>query len=139
MVAIAIGGGVAWWLGKVVKMTDMPQMVAVYNGMGGGAAALIAAVEFARTRPEAPTGVHAVLAMLGALIGSVAFSGSVVAFLKLQGIMKKTWRLPAQNLVNTRARPGRYRARVAIVLLAGDPALPVLLVARSSCSRCSSA
>ena len=51
VVAIAIGGGVAWWLGKVVKMTDMPQMVAIYNGMGGGAAALIAAVEFA-ARPS---------------------------------------------------------------------------------------
>ena len=43
ILAIAIGGAVAWWSGKVVKMTDMPQMVAIYNGMGGGAAAAIAA------------------------------------------------------------------------------------------------
>lgn len=84
VVAIAMGGGVAWWAGKVVKMTDMPQMVAIYNGMGGGAAALIAAVEFASN--ESVTGiVPSTLAVLGSLIGSVAFSGSVVAFLKLRG------------------------------------------------------
>ena len=98
VVALVVGGGIAAWLGKVVKMTDMPQMVAVYNGMGGGAAALIAAVEFTAQTP--PTGSHAVLAMLGAFIGSIAFSGSVMAFLKLQGIMKKAVRWPAQNVGN---------------------------------------
>jgi NAD(P) transhydrogenase subunit beta len=46
--AIAIGGGFAWWSGKRVAMTDMPQMIALYNGMGGGAAAAIAAVELYR-------------------------------------------------------------------------------------------
>ncbi len=97
-VAIVLGGGVAWWAGRVVKMTDMPQMVAIYNGMGGGAAALIAAVEFARAEVHGP--VVGTLAVLGSLIGSVAFSGSVIAFLKLQGIMNRAIRLPAQNLVN---------------------------------------
>ncbi|MBS1172404.1 MAG: pntB [Proteobacteria bacterium] len=98
IIAMVIGGGVAWWGGKVVKMTDMPQMVAIYNGMGGGAAAAIAAVEFARGEIHSP--VVAALATLGALIGSIAFSGSCVAFAKLQGIMKKTFRLPLQNGVN---------------------------------------
>jgi len=96
--AIVIGGAGAWWSGKTVKMTDMPQMVAIYNGMGGGAAAAIAAVEFARGEVHGP--VVTTLAVLGALIGSVAFSGSCVAFAKLQGIMKKAYRLPAQNAVN---------------------------------------
>ena len=135
VVAIAIGGGVAWWLGKVVKMTDMPQMVAVYNGMGGGAAALIAAVEFARVtsaQGEALPPIVATLAVLGALIGSVAFAGSIVAFLKLQGIMKKTWRLPAQNLVNLVLAVVALGLGIAIVLLSGngsnDPLLVVLLV-----------
>ncbi len=126
VIAIAIGGGVAWWLGKVVKMTDMPQMVAVYNGMGGGAAALIAAVEFARHENLSP--VVSTLAVLGALIGSVAFAGSIVAFLKLQGIMKKTWRLPAQNMVNTVLALVAIVLGAAIVLLAGNPALPAMLV-----------
>ncbi len=96
--AIVIGAAVAWWAGKVVKMTDMPQMVAIYNGMGGGAAAAIAALEFARGEVHSP--VVTALATLGALIGSVAFSGSCIAFAKLQGIMKKAYRLPAQNAVN---------------------------------------
>ncbi|WP_412029540.1 NAD(P)(+) transhydrogenase (Re/Si-specific) subunit beta [Deinococcus yunweiensis] len=98
LLAILLGGGAAWYLGRVVKMTDMPQMVAVYNGMGGGAAAAIAALEFARG--EVTGALPATLAVLGSLIGSVAFSGSVVAFLKLQGLMKRAWRLPAQNAVN---------------------------------------
>jgi NAD(P) transhydrogenase subunit beta len=135
VVAIAIGGGVAWWLGKVVKMTDMPQMVAVYNGMGGGAAALIAAVEFARVTSERGGSlppIVATLAVLGALIGSVAFAGSIIAFLKLQGIMKKTWRLPAQNLVNLVLALVAVVLGVAIVLLSanasGNPLLVTLLV-----------
>ncbi|GAB2182554.1 NAD(P)(+) transhydrogenase (Re/Si-specific) subunit beta [Denitratisoma sp. agr-D3] len=98
IIAIVSGGGLAWYLGKVVKMTDMPQMVAVYNGMGGGAAAAIAALEFAKGEVHDP--ITTTLAVLGALIGSVAFSGSCIAFAKLQGIMKKAWRLPAQNAVN---------------------------------------
>jgi NAD(P) transhydrogenase subunit beta len=96
--AIVIGAAAAWISGKKVAMTDMPQMVAIYNGMGGGAAAAIAALEFARGEVHGP--VVTGLAVLGALIGSVAFSGSCVAFAKLQGIMTKTWRLPAQNAVN---------------------------------------
>ncbi len=96
--AIVVGASVAWWAGKVVKMTDMPQMVAIYNGMGGGAAAAIAALEFARGQEH--SAIATALATIGALIGSVAFSGSCIAFAKLQGIMKKAWRLPAQNAVN---------------------------------------
>ncbi len=98
LLAIALGASLAWWSGKKVQMTDMPQMVAIYNGMGGGAAAAIAAVEFAKgTHHDAIT---TTLAVLGALIGAVSFSGSCVAFAKLQGLMKKAFRLPAQNQVN---------------------------------------
>ena len=119
--ALVLGASLAAWLGRVVKMTDMPQMVAVYNGMGGGAAAAIAALEFAKAasvgtvhsgllgKLSAALGASGaseglglaatILALAGSLIGSVAFSGSIVAFLKLQGIMKKAHRLPAQNLV----------------------------------------
>ncbi|WP_300084237.1 NAD(P)(+) transhydrogenase (Re/Si-specific) subunit beta [Propioniciclava sp.] len=127
LVALALGGGVAAWLGKVVKMTDMPQMVAVYNGMGGGAAALIAAVEFTSDVP--PTGVHAVLAMAGAYIGSVAFTGSIVAFLKLQGIMKKTLRLPAQNAGNVIHALVTLAVGIAIVIWGPNPFLLVLFFA----------
>jgi H+-translocating NAD(P) transhydrogenase subunit beta len=98
LIAITLGGAVAWISGKKVAMTDMPQMVAIYNGMGGGAAAAIAAVEFARGEMHGV--VVTLLATLGALIGAVSFSGSVIAWAKLQGVMKKAFRLPAQNAVN---------------------------------------
>ncbi len=123
--AIVLGGGVAWWSGRVVKMTDMPQMVAIYNGMGGGAAAAIAALEFARGGVHSP-GV-ATLAVLGALIGSVAFSGSCIAFAKLQGIMTKTWRLPQQNIVNLVLAALTVLLGLAIVI--SDTPVPALIIA----------
>jgi NAD(P) transhydrogenase subunit beta len=98
IVAMGIGASAAWWSGKKVAMTDMPQMVAIYNGMGGGAAAAIALLEF--TKGEVHGMAVAALAVLGALIGSVAFAGSCIAFAKLQGIMKKAYRLPKQDAVN---------------------------------------
>ena len=98
VLAIVIGGGVAWWSGKIVKMTDMPQMVAIYNGMGGGAAAGIAAIELVRGVEH--SAMVSTLMVLGAIIGSVAFSGSCVAFAKLQGLMNKAIRLPQQNTIN---------------------------------------
>jgi NAD(P) transhydrogenase subunit beta len=114
LVAIVLGGAAAWISGKKVAMTDMPQMVAIYNGMGGGAAAAIAALEFARGEVHGP--VVTTLAVLGALIGSVAFSGSCVAFAKLQGIMKKAWRLPAQNAVNVVLALAALGLGISIVL-----------------------
>ncbi len=96
--ALLIGGSLAWYTGKKVAMTDMPQMIAIYNGMGGGAAAAIAAVELLRGEFHAPT--FQVLAVAGALIGSVAFSGSMVAFAKLQGIMKKSLVFRSQQALN---------------------------------------
>ena len=98
--AIAIGGGVAWYTGKRVAMTDMPQMIALYNGMGGGAAAAIAGVELLKHEPMS-AGVQ-LLAVAGALIGTVAFSGSLVAFGKLQGIksLRNSLRFHNQQRIN---------------------------------------
>lgn len=124
LLAIILGGGVAWVLGKRVKMTDMPQMVAVYNGMGGGAAAAIAALEFARG--EVTGAVVTTLAVLGALIGSVAFSGSIVAFLKLQGLMKKAWKVPGQNLFN--GLLALITVLLGALIIASGPSTLVLLL-----------
>ena len=96
--AIFIGGVLAWWTGKRVAMTDMPQMIALYNGMGGGAAAAIAAVELFRGETHATTTVS--LAVLGGLIGSVSFSGSLIAFGKLQGLIKRSLRFRGQQTIN---------------------------------------
>ncbi len=106
LLAIIIGSGIAYFSAKRVAMTDMPQMIAMYNGMGGGAAAAIAAVELVKLSSATQSDVVThdatmqVLAVLGAVIGSVSFSGSAIAFAKLQGIMKKTLRLPLHQLIN---------------------------------------
>ncbi|HZC02406.1 MAG TPA: NAD(P)(+) transhydrogenase (Re/Si-specific) subunit beta, partial [Gammaproteobacteria bacterium] len=78
LTAIAIGSGLAWYFAKRVPMTAMPQMIALYNGMGGGAAAAIAAGELIQTGVQHGLMVT-LLAVLGGLIGTVSFSGSLVA------------------------------------------------------------
>jgi len=107
LVAIVAGSTVAYISAKRVAMTNMPQMIAMYNGMGGGAAAAIAAVELVKlSSGGAQDGSMGhgltiqVLAVLGAVIGAISFSGSAVAFAKLQGIMKKTLRLPLHQIIN---------------------------------------
>jgi NAD(P) transhydrogenase subunit beta len=96
--AIVVGGGLAWWSGKRVAMTDMPQMIALYNGMGGGAAAAIAAVEL--YRGESQGYATSTLAVVGGIIGSVSFSGSAIAFGKLQGLITRSIRFSGQQVFN---------------------------------------
>ncbi|HWX32428.1 MAG TPA: NAD(P)(+) transhydrogenase (Re/Si-specific) subunit beta [Steroidobacteraceae bacterium] len=98
IVAIAVGGILAWVSGKRVAMTDMPQMIALYNGMGGGAAAAIAAVELYDGNEHSIT--HLAIATIGGFIGSVSFSGSLIAFAKLQGLITKSVRFGAQKFLN---------------------------------------
>ena len=97
-VAIAIGGIVAWISGKRVAMADMPQMIALYNGMGGGAAGAIAAVELFAGDAHGVTQLS--LGVLGGIIGAVSFAGSLIAFAKLQGLIKRSIRFRGQNYVN---------------------------------------
>ena len=82
VVALIVGGGVAWWAGRKVAMTAMPQMVAIYNGMGGGAAGAIAAVELFGNK--APGTTQLVVTLMGALIGAISLSGSLIAWAKLR-------------------------------------------------------
>jgi NAD(P) transhydrogenase subunit beta len=96
--AMLIGGVLAWWSGKRVAMTNMPQMIALYNGMGGGAAAAIAAVELYRGGAEGY--VSGSLAVLGGIIGAVSFSGSAIAFGKLQGLITRSVRFAGQQVLN---------------------------------------
>jgi NAD(P) transhydrogenase subunit beta len=96
--AIFVGGVAAFWSGKKVAMTDMPQMIALYNGMGGGAAGAIAAVELLKGDFHSQT--FLTLAVLGALIVSVSFSGSLIAFAKLQGLIRRPMRFAGQQYFN---------------------------------------
>ncbi|HXY76655.1 MAG TPA: NAD(P)(+) transhydrogenase (Re/Si-specific) subunit beta [Steroidobacteraceae bacterium] len=96
--AMLVGGGLAWWSGRRVAMTDMPQMIALYNGMGGGAAAAIAAVELYRGETQGYA--SATLAVAGGIIGAVSFSGSAIAFGKLQGLITRSLRFRGQQFLN---------------------------------------
>jgi H+-translocating NAD(P) transhydrogenase subunit beta len=95
---VFIGGLAGWYWARVVQMTAMPQMVAIFNGMGGGAAGAIAAVELL---VALNTPITAGLSLAGAIIGSVSIAGSVIAFLKLQGWLRsKPIVFPAQQPLN---------------------------------------
>lgn len=84
--AILVGSAIGWISARRVKMTAMPQLVALFNGVGGGAAGLIAIVEFLHLGDQGDF-LFSLFTVLTIIIGSVAFSGSIVTFLKLQEIM----------------------------------------------------
>ncbi|MDE3140272.1 MAG: NAD(P)(+) transhydrogenase (Re/Si-specific) subunit beta, partial [Pseudomonadota bacterium] len=138
--ALVIGVAAAWVSGKRVAMTNMPQMVALYNGMGGGAAAAIGATELLhfsgggevvlaalhfggapvlaiRTLPPAPPLPQLVLAVVGALIGAVSFSGSLIAFAKLQGWMDRRFVFAGQQGINLLALLGALLAGALLIAM----------------------
>ena len=119
LAAVAIGTGVAWWSAKRVAITDMPQMVALYNGMGGGSAAAIGAVELLRfsflanrdtthwseqaladLAARQPSATVLALAVIGSAIGAVSLSGSIVAWAKLDGRLDRRVTFPGQQVFN---------------------------------------
>jgi NAD(P) transhydrogenase subunit beta len=110
-----VGTAVGVPAARRVKMTEMPQMVALFNGVGGGAVALISWVEFRDTHGYAATpGYVAVTSLFAAIVGSVSFWGSLVAFGKLQEL------LPGRPL-----SLGRAQQPLNLVLLAGAVACAV--------------
>src|SRR3954451_619029 len=88
-IAMLIGGGFGAVAARKVQMTAMPQMVALFNGVGGGAAALIALAELHRVLPAPgePKVDISLGIVLSALIGSISFAGSMIAFAKLQELI----------------------------------------------------
>jgi len=99
--AMAIGAVVAVPAARLVKMTAMPQMVAAFNGVGGGAAALIALATFLRAPSHSLAVYQVVEVLFGVVVGSVSFSGSAIAFAKLQELMTgRPVTYPGQQQVN---------------------------------------
>ena len=103
----------AWVSGKKVAMTDMPQMVALYNGMGGGSAAFIGAMALFNgvdhmsaceaglsTGHDCLTGISMIFASVGVFIGGISLSGSLIAFGKLQGWIDKSYTFKGQHVFN---------------------------------------
>src|SRR6266851_4041915 len=124
---IVIGGVAGTVAARKVKMTAMPQMVAIFNGVGGGAAAIVAVSELlagAGSHPELQTGLPDAFAII---IGSISFAGSVIAFAKLQELMTGTpLTYPGQHTVN--AALALAILAVAVVLLAVNSSVVVLAV-----------
>lgn len=104
LIALAIGIGYVIAKGSALKvaMTDMPQMIAIYNGVGGGAAAIIGAIALLQVgSPETAYASRVLLlAAIGGFIGAVSFTGSIVAWAKLDGRIQSTIRFKNRNLVN---------------------------------------
>lgn len=100
VLGILIGSAAGVYSARKVKMTDMPQLVSVFNTVGGGAAALVALNDIL-TSEGTPTLVVLITAGLGVVIGSITFTGSLIAAGKLQGIsMIKNLKLPAKAVWN---------------------------------------
>jgi NAD(P) transhydrogenase subunit beta len=136
VVALVVGGGFAWWSGKTVAMTAMPQMVALYNGMGGGAAGAIAAVELFGNKATGAT--QLIVTLIGALIGAVSLSGSVIAWAKLDGVLKKPFQVRGQQAFNAVVMVAILLvAGVIVVTVSGDIqllSLPVLICIFFGCA-----
>ncbi len=95
--AIAIGTAIGWLTAKKVEMTKMPELVSMFNGMGGACAALIGLTEYQHNIGN-PTALSFIVA--GMVIGTISFSGSIIAYLKLSGKLDKPIRLPQYNMLN---------------------------------------
>jgi H+-translocating NAD(P) transhydrogenase subunit beta len=132
-VLIVVGGAIGAVVGLVgartVKMTAMPQMVALFNGVGGGAAALVALAEFHESSGDLVWD-SAVSTVLSALIGSISFAGSLVAFAKLQELVSgRPIVFPGQNVANALVLLGAAGLGVAIVAgVEGEWAIVALIL-----------
>ena len=125
LIGIVVGVAVAIPAARLVKMTAIPQMVAAFNGVGGGAAALVSLAEFDKSHSTAGIGTAAAV-LFSVLIGAVSFSGSAVTYLKLQELMTgRPVVLPNQRLLNL----GLGVAAVVFIVwgLTGSMAAAVLL------------
>ena len=101
VIAMVIGVVIAVPVARLVKMTAMPQLVAIFNGVGGGAAALVSITEFIGTDTKQVATYKVLEVLLGVLIGSVSFAGSAIAFIKLQELITgRPITYPGQQVIN---------------------------------------
>ena len=131
VVAIVVGAPVGAVAARAVKMTAMPQMVATFNGVGGGAAALVAIVEFVRVPVHSsPSLVLSISVVFAVVIGAISFAGSAIAYTKLQELMRGTpITYPGQQPVNGAVAAAIVVVGVLVVVgTLSSPALWLLLL-----------
>ena len=129
IIGTAIGGGLGLYTARIVKMTAMPQLVSLFNAVGGGAAALIGIVEYLRIVTEGAVRIDVhIFIVLDIIIGSVTFTGSLIASGKLQGMIPgKPIYVPGGQLV-TLGLAAITVVAAAILFVTGTPSLALMLV-----------
>lgn len=127
LLAIVVGTAIGWPAARRVKMTAMPQLVALFNGAGGGAAALVALVEYEAVGTDDL--LVLTFTVLTVIIGSVAFSGSIVTFLKLQEIMTtRPVVIPAGRFVTIGVAVATLVLAIALIISPTTLLLNILLL-----------
>jgi H+-translocating NAD(P) transhydrogenase subunit beta len=127
LVAMAVGAAIAVPAARKVKMTAMPQMVAIFNGVGGGAAALISIVVFLVEAPTKPAVYRIAEVLFGVLVGCVSFAGSAIAFAKLQELMPgRPVTYPAQQVINAIVGVAIVALAVTTLVTTSVPLLAVM-------------
>ncbi|WP_248724130.1 NAD(P)(+) transhydrogenase (Re/Si-specific) subunit beta [Seonamhaeicola sp. ML3] len=99
-IAIAVGAIIGWLIAVKVEMTKMPELVSLFNGFGGASAALIGIVEFGNTDISTTSASMVATVLAAVIIGAITFSGSLMAWGKLNGKVKSVIKIPQYNIVN---------------------------------------
>lgn len=123
--AIIIGTIIGWAVARKVGMTKMPELVSIFNGMGGASAALIGLIEFHHYVGDQ---LSILTIIAGLIIGSISFSGSMIAWAKLNGTLNKPVRLPGYNILNNLLLVGILVFGGYIVLSGSDSSVFLYLI-----------
>ena len=128
LIAMVVGIAIGVPAARLVKMTAMPQMVAAFNGVGGGAAAVVSITEFIGADTKLVATYKVLEVVFGVLVGAVSFAGSALAFVKLQELMTtRPVTYPAQQLINAIVGLAALGIIVAILVTSSTVLLWVLL------------
>jgi len=128
LIAMAIGLVIGFPAARLVKMTAMPQLVAIFNGVGGGAAALVSITTFIGTNTKEEATYKVLEVLLGVLIGTVSFSGSAIAFIKLQELITgRPITYPGQKVVNALLGLVAIALIIAVLITSSTALLWILL------------
>jgi NAD(P) transhydrogenase subunit beta len=129
LLAMFIGTIIAVPTARFVEMTAMPQLVAIFNGVGGGAASLVSITEFVHIKSTNPATYVTLEVLLGVLIGTVSFSGSAIAFAKLQELMTgRPVTYPGQQIINAIVGVVALALIVTILIQGSTTLLWILLI-----------
>lgn len=124
--AIVIGGIIGWLIAIKVEMTKMPELVSLFNGFGGASATLIGLVEFSNNTTST---LQATTITSGVIIGAITFSGSLIAFGKLNGSLKSVVKLPQYNFINNLVLIAIVALAAYMIVIGGNPFLIYALLA----------